>query len=266
MTTEIEDDIKKVSWSSMIYFYVLCPFRTVAIMALPNFLTNVAHSSFLSLLRPPPTILWSIQTSSSGKYLAAFPLSWSQYTLWGLSFMNPPSSLCVQVISAIVSWFCHPFNKLIRQVAHCLPLSLLPSICPLRVKFSKPSFLIVCPRNFSCLESLLLQGQKVDVSGLWNGRVNQCLQKRPLHRKSQLVMKEKIMLGFYEFAINVQKETRLKTEEEIKLIFDVPSNRTASVKRLKTTSVKNHYTRVLGLWEQNCHCFWYLKENLNLNE
>lgn len=74
------------------------------------------------------------------------------------------------------------------------------------------------------------------------------------------------MLGFYEFAINVQKETRLKTEEEIKLIFDVPSNRTASVKRLKTTSVKNHYTRVLGLWEQNCHCFWYLKENLNLNE
>lgn len=67
-------------------------------------------------------------------------------------------------------------------------------------------------------------------------------------------MKEK-MLGFYEFSINVQKETHLKIEKEIKLIFDVTSNRTASVKRLKTTSVKTHYTRVLGLWEQNCHCF-----------
>lgn len=37
----------------------------------------------------------------------------------------------------------------------CFPLSLLPSVCLVSVKFSNVSFLITCPRNVICLFLLL---------------------------------------------------------------------------------------------------------------
>lgn len=80
------------------FFYVLCPFRTLVIMALHNFLCFVAPCKFcssLSLLNP---VLPSNYTGLSGRSCATF--------------------LC-------------------------------PSIYPMSVKFSKPSYLITHHRNFN---------------------------------------------------------------------------------------------------------------------
>lgn len=82
---------------SLFFFYELCPFRTLAITTLHNFL------SFVNL------------------------------TKFHLFVISPKHCFAINLL------------KLVRQIRHCFP-----SICPVSIKFSEPSFLIICPRSFNC--------------------------------------------------------------------------------------------------------------------
>lgn len=47
--------------------------------------------------------------------------------------------------------FRYPFSLVDLVGCPCLTLFLLPSVFPVCVKFSQPSFLTICPRNFNCV-------------------------------------------------------------------------------------------------------------------
>lgn len=68
--------------------------------------------------------------------------SWTSYYSWLLeAFLSLPS-LPLQ--------FINPFRKF-HQVSRCLSLCRLTLIRIVSVKFSRSSFLVICPGNFSCL-------------------------------------------------------------------------------------------------------------------
>ena len=62
-----------------------------------------------------------------------------------LAFWISSTSCCLIPLSAI-----HAFRLVIQSIRF-LPLLLFPSIFPVSARFSRPSFLITCPKNLSCL-------------------------------------------------------------------------------------------------------------------
>lgn len=48
------------------------------------------------------------------------------------------------------------FTRLFKYVMHCFLLTLLSSVCPLRIRLARPSFLSKCPQNSSCLFSKMV--------------------------------------------------------------------------------------------------------------
>lgn len=65
-----------------------------------------------------------------------------------------PLYLSVKIVFFAISTNPCPakqLHKLVRQLIHCFPLSVLPSIYPVSLKFSKPSFFIVCSSSFNYL-------------------------------------------------------------------------------------------------------------------
>lgn len=63
------------------------------------------------------------------------------------------SNLCFLTIRLNPLFLIH-LNKHGIQVIRGLPLPLLPSLCPVSVKFAKPCFRITCTRYFNCLLNL----------------------------------------------------------------------------------------------------------------
>ena len=73
--------------------------------------------------------------------------------MWAI--MDFHSSLSLAFSNSATSWHLTPFSpihsfKFAIQSDHFLPLLLFPSIFPVNARFSKPSFLIKCPRNLLC--------------------------------------------------------------------------------------------------------------------
>ena len=69
--------------------------------------------------------------------------------------MDFHSSLSLAFSNSATSWYLTPLSpihsfKFAIQSDHFLPLLLFPSIFPVNARFSKPSFLIKCPRNLIC--------------------------------------------------------------------------------------------------------------------
>ena len=76
-----------------------------------------------------------------------YPMMWA--------IMDFHSSLSLAFSNSATSWYLTPLSpiqsfKFAIQSDHCLPLLLFPSIFPVSARFSKPSFLIKCPRNLIC--------------------------------------------------------------------------------------------------------------------
>ena len=73
--------------------------------------------------------------------------------MWAI--MDFHSSLSLTFSNSATSWYLTPLSpihsfKFAIQSDHFLPLLLFPSIFPVNARFSKPSFLIKCPRNLIC--------------------------------------------------------------------------------------------------------------------
>ena len=63
------------------------------------------------------------------------------------------------ILSSSTSWCLIPLSaihaiRLVIQSVRFLPLPLFPSIFPVNARFSRPSFLITCPKNLICLVSI----------------------------------------------------------------------------------------------------------------
>ena len=71
------------------------------------------------------------------------------------AIMDFHSSLSLAFSNSATSWYLTPLSpihsfKFAIQSDRFLPLLLFPSIFPVNARFSKPSFLIKCPRNLIC--------------------------------------------------------------------------------------------------------------------
>ena len=77
------------------------------------------------------------------------------HTLMMWVIMDFHSSLSLAFSNSATSWYLTPLSpihsfKFAIQSDCFLPLLLFPSIFPVNGRFSKPSFLIKCPRNLIC--------------------------------------------------------------------------------------------------------------------
>lgn len=103
-----------------LFAYLSCYFKMWVIMT-----SCLLVEGFLYV--PCPFWIWTIM--SLHNFLSVFALSNScSLSLWPL--------------------FCHPFTQ-IYQVSYYFSQFFLPSMCPVSVKFVKPSFVIICPQSFT---------------------------------------------------------------------------------------------------------------------
>lgn len=83
------------------------------------------------------------------------PRSWTVMSLHNFLFTGSLRNLCLFTFVHLCSCSAMYSNKLFRHISSCYSPPLSPSLCPMSVWFSKPSFLIMNPINFNSLSLIL---------------------------------------------------------------------------------------------------------------